>query len=192
MPETHQPIIVIIFIIYSVYLLKDHVELQQYISGRIASYQFQFLRKVHSFLFAGLQFFRHIFQIIITTPTLIKHMCESASQMQLNAASSPEPYLLQAHHPLKSASEQYSSLIFSTFLSLSLELARNNASLYITHTSTSHSNLLLLFQQSNISQSAVILGCGTSQSGEPSPLEMYIILLTALKMLMKVRIFKHY
>ena len=35
MPETQQPIIVIILIIYSPYLLKDLVE---YISGRIASY----------------------------------------------------------------------------------------------------------------------------------------------------------
>ena len=38
MPETQHPIIVIIFIIHSPYLLKDHVELQEYISGRIASY----------------------------------------------------------------------------------------------------------------------------------------------------------
>ena len=35
MPETQQPTIVIILIIYSPYLLKDLVE---YISGRIASY----------------------------------------------------------------------------------------------------------------------------------------------------------
>ena len=54
MPETHQPIIVIILIIYSVYLLKNLVELKEYISGRIASYLFQFLRRLHSFLSAGL------------------------------------------------------------------------------------------------------------------------------------------
>ena len=54
MPETLQPIIVIILIIYSVYLLKNLVELKEYISGRIASYLFQFLRKLHSFLSAGL------------------------------------------------------------------------------------------------------------------------------------------
>ena len=35
--ETQQPIIVIILIIYSLYLLKNLVELE-YISGRIASY----------------------------------------------------------------------------------------------------------------------------------------------------------
>ena len=55
MPETHQPIIVIILIIYSVYLLKNSVELKEYILGRIASYLFQFLRKLHSFLSAGLK-----------------------------------------------------------------------------------------------------------------------------------------
>ena len=49
MPETQQHTIVIILIIYSVYLL---VELKEYISGRIASYLFQFLRKLHSFLSA--------------------------------------------------------------------------------------------------------------------------------------------
>ena len=51
MPETHQLIIVIILIIY---LLKNLVELKEYISGRIASYLFQFLRKLHSFLSAGI------------------------------------------------------------------------------------------------------------------------------------------
>ena len=34
--ETQQPIIVIIFIIYSSYFLKDLIELYEYISGRIA------------------------------------------------------------------------------------------------------------------------------------------------------------
>ena len=43
MPETQQHTIVIILIIYSVYLLKNPVELKEYISGRIASYLFQFL-----------------------------------------------------------------------------------------------------------------------------------------------------
>ena len=41
MPETQQPIIVIILIIYSPYLLKDLAELaelQKYISCRLASY----------------------------------------------------------------------------------------------------------------------------------------------------------
>ena len=51
MPETRQPIIVIILIVY---VLKNLVELKEYISGRIASYLFQFLRKLHSFLSAGL------------------------------------------------------------------------------------------------------------------------------------------
>ena len=36
MLETQQPIIVIIFIIYSPYFLKDLIELYEYISGRIA------------------------------------------------------------------------------------------------------------------------------------------------------------
>ena len=54
MPETHQPFIVISLIIYSVYLLKNLGELEEYISGRIASCLFQFLRKLHSFLSAGL------------------------------------------------------------------------------------------------------------------------------------------
>ena len=49
MPETRQPIIVIILIVY---LLKNLVELKEYISGRIASYLFQFLRKLHRFLSA--------------------------------------------------------------------------------------------------------------------------------------------
>ena len=38
MPETQQPIIIIILIIYSPYLLKSLVELYKYISGRIGCY----------------------------------------------------------------------------------------------------------------------------------------------------------
>ena len=52
MLETQQPIIVIILIIYSLYLLKDDVELQEYIPGRIVSQQFQFLHKLQAAFFS--------------------------------------------------------------------------------------------------------------------------------------------
>ena len=51
MPETHQPIIVDYLLCL---LLKDLVELQEFISDRIANYYFQFLRMLHSFFSAGL------------------------------------------------------------------------------------------------------------------------------------------
>ena len=84
---------------------------------------------------------------IITTPTLIKRIyvwdvAGSASQMQLNAAFldlleqanshlNLAYQLLQAQHPLKSASERYFSLILLTSLSLSLEPARKKV--YTSH-----------------------------------------------------------
>ena len=102
---------------------------------------------------------RHIFEIIITTPTLIKHImmrCGTASQMQLNAAQvlcnflnlleqsnthlNLAYQLLQAQHPLKSASERYFSLILPTSLSLSLELARKQV-----YTSHIHQHPILYF-----------------------------------------------
>ena len=47
--ETQKPIIIIILIIYSPYLLKDLVDLN--LSGRIASYYFQFLRNLQAACF---------------------------------------------------------------------------------------------------------------------------------------------
>ena len=85
---------------------------------------------------------RHIFKIIITTPTLIKHItCEVwlsitdatecsffatfwTSWSNLTVTSNSylnlgyQLHVLQAQHPLKSASERYFSLVLPTSLSL--------------------------------------------------------------------------